>query len=344
MGFASLSRTALGAATLLWVGLSLAHGSGFPSPDPKGFAAWRADFRARAIQSGLSAKAVDAILGGTKFLPDVIAADRFQPEGRQPLADYFAEEDTSQTIADGRAAYTRNRSVFEAVAAKYDVDAWPIVGHLGEREPLRKTRAAISHRLVTGDDVLRSAPPRLLRERTPLLHQDGGDGRPQSSGDDWLMAGAVGQPQFEPSDFLDYAVDFNGDGQKDIWSTDADVIGSVANFLHRHGWHKGLPWGSEVKAAPDFVASHNLGRTVKTACKFADQLSERRAVDEWRKLGVGGIDPKLAGDLETSFLSFKLAGGRQFLVSRNFETILTYNCSLHYALTASFVSDQVLAK
>jgi membrane-bound lytic murein transglycosylase B len=345
MAFAVLRRpcAAIGlAAVLVVAALASAHAAGFPLPDPKGFAAWRADFRARAIQSGLAPSAVDAILGGTKFLPEVVAADRTQPEGKQPLADYIAEVATPKTIADGRAAYARNRAVFAAVLTKYDVDAWPIVGIWANESRygklIRPYPIASSLATMSYDLRRRSYFENELRSYI-RMQQMGVPNLPSMTGS-W--AGALGQPQFEPSDYLDYAVDFDGDGRKDIWGSDADVIGSVANFLHRHGWHQGLPWGSEVKAAPDFIAAHNLSRTEKTACRFADELSERRTVDQWRALGVGGIDPRLKGDLETSFLSFKLAQGRQFLVSRNFETILTYNCSLHYALTASLVSDRVL--
>lgn len=328
----------------LLAGLSVVHAETVapPAVSAETFSTWRADFRDRVLQQGLAAAAVDVLLDQTTYLPEVIRQDHTQPEAHQSLADYAREELTPNVLADGRAAYTRNRAVFDTVAERYGVDAWSILGIWANESrygklvrpfPIASSLATLAfdhRRRVYFEGELTA----FIR-----MQQMGVPGLPTMTGS-W--AGALGQPQFEPSDYLDYAVDFDGDGRKDIWTTDADVIGSIANFLKRHGWRKGVPWGSEVQAPADLIVTQNLLRPTPTSCRAADRLSQRLTVKAWRRLGVTGIPANLDGALEASLLSFALAQGRQFLVTGNFETILTYNCSLHYALTAGFVSDLVL--
>jgi membrane-bound lytic murein transglycosylase B len=141
-------------------------------------------------------------------------------------------------------------------------------------------------------------------------------------------AGAMGQCQFMPSSYLKLAVDQNGDGRRDIWTTPADVFGSIANYMQRVGWKSGAAWGREVMV-PQSVNVKSL-------------LGTRRAVSDWHKLGLRKSD---GGELPASDVQGELiAGGtsnRYFLVYSNFKTILGWNNSRFFALAVGSLADRI---
>jgi membrane-bound lytic murein transglycosylase B len=153
-------------------------------------------------------------------------------------------------------------------------------------------------------------------------------------------AGAMGQPQFMPSSYLKYAEDFDGDGERDIWSNSADVFASIANYLKGYGWEGDATWGREVKlpaSAESLLADVGSRRE---GCRAERALSPRLPLDDWQKRGVrsisGGALPK--ADREASLLS---TGKRYFLVYGNYEAILGYNCANAYALSVAMLGDRI---
>jgi len=137
-------------------------------------------------------------------------------------------------------------------------------------------------------------------------------------------AGAMGQPQFMPSNFLTLAVDFSGDGRKDIWASVPDVLASIANFLKAWGWKTGAPWGCEVVVPQDFDYRHS-----------------RASYAEWAALGVKRADGAAMASEGNAILFFPSgATGPAFLVSENFEVIKRYNNSDVFALAASQIADR----
>jgi peptidoglycan lytic transglycosylase B len=313
-----------------------------PSNAEAAFEQWRAAFRQSAIDSGLARSAVDTILDGTTYRQDVIHEDRFQYEAIAPLDKFFGDVTAGTTISDGRRAYARNRAIFASVAERYGVDAYPILGIWANESrygklirpfPIASSLATLAY------DKRRSGYFSNELKSFIRMQELGVPRLPQMTGS-W--AGALGQPQFEPSDYLQYAVDFDGDGKRDIWNDEADVIGSVANFLHRNGWQLGLPWGAQVTPSPALASDESLKRAPGANCKASDTLSRRLSIGEWRELGLAGIDPAWPKSMQASLLIDRHLSGRAFLVTHNFEVILRYNCSLQYALTAGLTSDLVL--
>jgi membrane-bound lytic murein transglycosylase B len=142
-------------------------------------------------------------------------------------------------------------------------------------------------------------------------------------------AGAMGQTQFLPSNFLAFAVDADGDGRRDIWGSVADVMASTANFLANSGWQAGQPWGLEVRLPPGFDYAHA-------------SVDVRQAASVWASEGVRTMDlaplPKLK---DSSILLPAGARGPAFLVGANFRTILRYNNSTHYALAVSLLAQRL---
>ena len=145
-------------------------------------------------------------------------------------------------------------------------------------------------------------------------------------------AGAMGQPQFMPSSYLRYAVDFDGDGRRDIWDSKPDVLASIANYLARSGWRAGEPWGQPVRLPPGFDAA-DTGR------------DNRRPLGEWMRLGVtrddGGRFSR--ADVPAAIVLPDGAGGEAFATYANFAVIRRYNPSDYYALSVGLLGDTVVA-
>jgi hypothetical protein len=139
-------------------------------------------------------------------------------------------------------------------------------------------------------------------------------------------AGAMGQTQFMPSSFMKYAVDGNGDGMRDIWSSVPDAMASTANYLRQQGWEPGLPWGFEVQLPKGF-----------------DFRYLKQNFAQWQTLGLRRVDGKAmprAG--EASLFLPGGAGGPAFLVTKNYDVIKTYNSSDAYAMGVAHLGDRLM--
>jgi peptidoglycan lytic transglycosylase B len=151
----------------------------------------------------------------------------------------------------------------------------------------------------------------------------------------------MGQPQFMPSSFLKHAVDFDGDQQIDIWTSAPDVFGSMANYLRSAGWRDDERWGREVVISKTVMARVDRAVPMRTSgCRAVRELTAPRPLAEWAKLGV-----KLTGGrpLPSSTLTASLVRGRQrhFLVYRNYDAIIDYNCSNSYAISVGLLADRI---
>jgi peptidoglycan lytic transglycosylase B len=143
-----------------------------------------------------------------------------------------------------------------------------------------------------------------------------------------------------PSSYLKFAQDFDGDGRRDIWSSQPDVFASVAYYLQQHGWTKGEAWGREVRVPRAVRAKVDAVPRRVEGCRAERAMTERRPLDHWRRLGVRTLAnrPLPAGDRPASFVQ---AGTRAFLVYRNYEALLDYNCANSYALSVVLLADRL---
>jgi len=153
----------------------------------------------------------------------------------------------------------------------------------------------------------------------------------------------MGQPQFMPSSYLQFAQDFNGDGKRDIWTTPDDVFASIANYLKGHGWSEGQTWGREVSLSKE-AASHIAGTVERRtgSCQATRNMTVALPLSEWQSLGVrstgGGALPK--ADVRASLVS---GTTRHFLVYSNYDALLEYNCAHAYALSVALLGDRIAA-
>lgn len=298
---------------------------------PDDFGAFLASIRAEARRSGVSALTIDNAFAGVT--PDQRVLDKINHPAESTLTwtQYRTLLVTDQRIQTGRAAYRRDAGLFRAVQERYGVSAPVILGIWGLESSYGAKMG--DYRVVGSLATLAWGSRRRPFFRSELLAAlrilQNGDITPARMTGSY--AGAMGQPQFMPSSFLRYAVDFQGNGRRDIWTSTPDVLASIANYLARSGWVPGETWGMPVTAPPTLDPG------------LADRDS-RRPMAQWRRLGVRRLDGRsLPGEEPAALLLPDGAGGDAFLVFPNFTAIRRYNPSDFYALVVGLIGDDVLA-
>lgn len=295
-------------------------------------AAFIASFRIDALAAGVSASTYDREMASVVVVPTVIKRNDNQPEFARPVWGYLESAVSARRIADGKANMALRQADLDVVASKYNVNAAIIAAIWGLES---------SYGQIMGDFDILSA-------LTTLAY----DGRRQRFGRQQLIgalkiidkgyatreklvgswAGAMGQTQFIPTTYLDYAIDEDADGRRDLWTDHADIFASTANYLARSGFDATTPWGFEVVLPIDFDYSQS-------------GLGVKKPVVLWSSIGVmpaqGASGEK--ADLNTTASIIVPAGakGPAFMVFDNFRAILRYNNSTSYALGVSLLSNEL---
>jgi len=296
------------------------------------FANFLAGIWTEAQRAGISPTTLRGALTGLAPNPGVLERDRHQPEFTMTWAQYRALLITDKRIAAGRAAVRDNLRLLGAVRDRFGVGPAVITGIWGLES---------SFGTQTGDfhvvDALATLAwdgrrasffrPELLAALRIL-----NDGDVTPAGMTGSYAGAMGQPQFMPTSYLRYAVDFTGSGRRNIWTNRADVLASIANYLAQSGWRPGQTWGQAVVLPAGFDAA-DVGRSV------------RRPLAEWARMGVRPLDGRwhAAAETSTALLLPGGAAGEAFVVYPNFAAIRRYNPSDFYALAVGLLGDDLVA-
>ena len=285
---------------------------------------------AEATAAGVRRDVLDAAFAGVTPNQSVIAKDRKQAEFSMTWTQYRALVINDKRIADGRAAVAQNRTLFAQVEGRYHVEASVIAGIWGLESSFGAQTG--NYRVVEALATLAWEGRRAAFFRDELMaalkilnHGDIDPARMTGS-----YAGAMGQPQFMPTSYLRLAVDFDGDGRRDIWTNKGDVLGSIANYLSKSGWRQGETWGQPVRVPAGTAAA---GRDVK------------RPLAEWARQGITPAGGKwvAAGDASAALIAPDGAGGESFLVFNNFAAIRRYNPSDFYAIAVGLIGDWVMS-
>jgi membrane-bound lytic murein transglycosylase B len=313
--------------TVALAGILLAHPA-FAQLQP--FDVWLAELRQEAIDQGISSATLDKALSGLEPIPEVIERDRRQPEGRFTFQEYSQRVLSASRIERGRQLYDDHRALLDRVAADYGVQPRFIValwgvettyGSHGGEFPVIGALATLAH------DGRRTSFFRgeLLKALRILDHGDVPADQMMGS---W--AGAMGQSQFMPSSYNAYAVDYDGDGRRDIWTSIPDIFASIANYLAKAGWNNRHTWGREVRL-PASMDGDLAG------------LSVSKRLTEWQTLGVRSSDgtelPEVS--LEASLLHTDDGQGPAYLVYPNFRVLMAWNRSTYFALTVGELADLI---
>jgi lytic murein transglycosylase len=298
-------------------------------PLERRFADWVAQFRTDAQAQGIADATLSAALDDVHYLPRVVELDRAQPEFTRSVWDYLDITVSPQRVTRGQARLQQVRASADDAAARYGVPAtvlaaiWGIESNFGE---LMGSTSTIDALATLGFDGRRAGWARSELLAALKILQSGDVDRAHMVGS-W--AGAMGHTQLLPSNVLLYAVDADGDGRRDIWTSAVDALASTANFLARAGWRSGEPWGTEVQLPAGF----DVGRA-----DGALRLSSA----QWAADGVRTADgsPLPALD-EGAILLPAGARGPAFLVGPNFRVIQRYNNSISYALAVSLLAQRL---
>lgn len=300
LGLAALSLSAC-AVPSSQVARSSTSPAGLPQdllPVPNaGYDAWVASFRSRALSQGISEPTYAAAFRGAGYLPGVVTRDRNQTEFKRSLEDYLAIAASDERISKGQAAFARHRSTLSALEATYGVDAriitaiWGLESFYGER---RGDVPVVSATSTLAFDGRRGAffEKQLLAALRILQNGDITADRMTGS---W--AGAMGHTQFIPTSYQAFAVDFTGDGRRDIWSEDpSDALASTAAYLQRNGWSQGLRWGGEAGAgAPDGrIIQPQAGGPRFAVTRNFDVIKRYNNSDAYA-IGVGHLADRIGG-------------------------------------------------
>jgi len=292
---------------------------------------WISAFRGRALAKGISAGVFDAAMTGLEFLPDVIRRDRNQNEFTKTIWDYLDTAVSDDRIVSGQKAMATNAALLDRIEAAYGVDKHIVLAIWGLESAYGAVRGDIStiEALATlAYDGRRGAffEGELLAALTILQSGDTTSDKMLGS---W--AGAMGHTQFIPTSYQTHAVDFTGDGKRNIWSDDpADALASTAAYLAHFGWTKGQPWGVEVTLPAGFDYEKTSERV-------------KKPVADWQALGVrtaGGDD--LPDHGIASVLLPGGAKGAAFLIFANFQVIERYNTADAYIIGVGHLADRIM--
>ncbi len=301
-----------------------------PAAHYPSFADWRDDFRRRALAGGVRPEVFDAAFAGVGVSAEVVRLDGRQAEFTKPIWEYLDGAASSDRVSTGRARSASLAPTLAAIESRYGVNSDVVVAIWGMESnygSFRGTMPVIGSLATLAYEGRRRdfAEEQLV---AALMILQAGDTTPPNLVGSW--AGAMGHTQFMPTSFLEYAVDFTGDGRRNIWGSDpTDALASTANYLAGKGWQRGQPWGVEVRLPEGF----NYGS--------ADQ-SNRRPVSDWRARGVTRIDGSALPDHGTAaILAPAGARGPAFAIYENFFVIKRYNNATSYAVGVGHLADRI---
>jgi membrane-bound lytic murein transglycosylase B len=296
-----------------------------------GFETWLSELRQEALGQGLHQATIDTALGHLTLLPNVLKKQQRQPEKLRTLDQYLRQIASPQRIAIGREKMMRHKLILERISRRYQVQPrfivalWGVESDFGRNSGQTPVVPALATLAFAGQrsDYFRRellVALRILDEGHVSFEQMKGS---------W--AGAMGQCQFMPWNFLRRAVDFDGDGRRDIWHSTEDVLASIAHFLSKLGWRDDLTWGREISLPPP----PDHGDSLKNG-KKGNLL-------EWQRLGVRRLDGRdlPRRSVQATLIRPSRSGGRAFLAYSNYDVLLKWNRSTSFALAIGQIADRI---
>lgn len=301
-----------------------------PVASNPGFERWIRGFRGRALQQGISAVTFNRAFDGVQYDADVIKKDRNQSEFTKTLWEYLDRAVSDKRVRNGKAALRQHGKALAQIEARYGVDKEVVAAVWGMESAYGEARGSydlIGSLATLAYDGRRG---RFFEKQliAALKILQAGDVAPREMTGSW--AGAMGHTQFIPTSYLAYAVDFTGDGKRDIWSDDpTDALASTAAYLARSGWVKGQPWGVEVILPKGFDYGLSNRKILKSP-------------DAWAALGVRDINGKAVPNYgSASILLPAGARGPALMIFKNFKAIERYNAADAYVIGVGHLSDRI---
>ena len=311
------------------------------------FKEWLDGVEKEALERGIRAETLKQVLPHITPIKRVITNDRNQPEIKQPYAAYLNARVSQWRKDKGAVMMAEHSEALQSAAQKYGVQPrfiaaiWGIETNYGT--------VPLSYSVFDAVATLAYDKRRAARFRRELFAAleilDKGYATYDLMKGSW--AGAMGQPQFMPEAYLQYAVDHDGDGMRDIWESKVDVFASIAHYLKSYGWDDGKTWGRKVKlpkgGEKTLQGAQAEGLTPAKWCKAYKTLGVWRDLQDWQALGVRRITGK---DLPERSIPAALVIADEgddegYLVYSNFCSVMRYNPSFKYALAVGLLSDAI---
>lgn len=294
------------------------------------FNVWLDGFKNEAAAAGISKGAIHKALNGIEFDPGVIKRDRRQGFFAQSFISFQKKLATDSRVVAGRKKIAANKHAFERAQKEFGVPAEVITGFWALESDFGKGMGNLSvlRSLVTLAYDCRRGEMFTEELKAALKIIDRGDLEPSEMIGSW--AGELGQTQFLPTRYVEYAIDYDGDKHSNLFKSDADIIGSTANYMKHLGWKRGEPWIEEVVLRGELPWQE------------AD-LAIQHPRAQWAKWGVHRVDgaPLQADKLKASLLLPMGRHGPAFLAYDNFGVYLQWNQSLNYATTAAYLATRI---
>jgi membrane-bound lytic murein transglycosylase B len=327
-------------ALVMWLPASAGRAAQDPAAERPPFDEWLRQV-VRDAKSEFSDDLVNRTLVGLEPLERVIREDRSQAELVVGFDRYYRSRVNARVVRRGREMARQHRTLLSRIENQYDVQRrfllaiWGIETQYGRvmgRTPVFQALATLAwegrrEQFFKGElfDALR-------------MVSRGHIDAPTMTGS-W--AGAMGHPQFMPSSYLKFAEDWDKDGRRDIWRSTGDALASIANYLQEYGWTDEETWGREVRisaAARERIDKETEKRT--QGCFAIRNMTERIPLERWSEMGVRRVDggPLPSADIDAGLVQ---TDARSFLVYKNYDAILAYNCAHYYALTVALLADQI---
>ncbi|MBK5932749.1 membrane-bound lytic murein transglycosylase B [Rhodovulum imhoffii] len=303
------------------------------STSSHGFQNWIAGFRGRAMAQGISSRVFDYAFQGVRYDAEIIRKDRNQSEFTKTIWEYLDSAASDARVRNGQAALRKHARLLNQIEARYGVDKEVVVAIWGLESAYGEYRGSTPLIGALATLAYDGRRGKFFEQQlvAALKIIQAGDVSPREMTGSW--AGAMGHTQFIPTSYLAYAVDFTGDGKRDIWSDNpADALASTAAYLSRFGWRKGQPWGVEVVLPRGFDF------------RMANR-STRRSPAQWAAMGVRGTNGRPVPDYgKASILLPGGARGAAFMIFDNFKVIERYNAADAYVIGVGHLSDRLKGK
>lgn len=300
------------------------------------FSDYLTQLKAEAEMKGFSAEFLDPVFATIKMREKVVTADKNQPESKLTLDKYLSTRVPDWKVKQAVEKMHEHSELLDKVEKQYGVQKRFIVALWGNESNFGRIQGnhpVLSSLASLAFDGRREA---LFKKQFFAALTILSEGHVSIDGFNGSWAGAMGQSQFMPTSFLAYAVDGNGDGKKDIWTTPEDVFASIANFLSTEGWDSTQTWGRQVKLGDDFATS--------TLNKYSGVAKDKMLrMSAWTILGVTKFDGSElpAVNVKASLILPDDADGRIYLAYNNFHTLMRWNRSLYFGVSVGYLADRI---
>lgn len=303
-----------------------------------------AGLKKEALSKGFDAELVEQAFANLTYKEKVVKADKNQPEFVQTLDTYLPKRINKWVVNRANKLYQAKKELLNEIGMKYGVQPRFIVALWGLESSFGKHRGkmpVIASLVTLAYEGRRESLYRPQIFKALQIVQEGEISLAQLKGS-W--AGAMGQTQFMPSSFHRYAVDYDGDGKRDIWNTEADVFASIANYLKTEGWNDDLTWGREVVLPEAFDIANAIPVNTRGRSNWLTQWAKtQKSLSDWKALGVMRLNgkPIPVRNIDAALLFPDDEKGRAFLAYDNYKVLMHWNRSYYFVTSVGVLADQI---